>query len=59
MALRGMWASVFSKQDDRFGRLPKRLRAKIELEAAPPVAGEVATAAGLEAIVRKLRGGQA
>jgi 1-acyl-sn-glycerol-3-phosphate acyltransferase len=56
MALRGMWASVFSKQDARFGRLPKRLRAKIELEAAPPVPGETATAESLEAIVRQLRG---
>jgi 1-acyl-sn-glycerol-3-phosphate acyltransferase len=56
MAIRGMWASVFSKQHDRFGRLPKRLRARIELEAAPPVDGATATAASLEAIVRALRG---
>jgi 1-acyl-sn-glycerol-3-phosphate acyltransferase len=56
MALRGMWASVFSKQDDRWGRLPRRLRARIELEAAPPVDGATATAASLEALVRALRG---
>jgi len=56
MALRGMWASVFSKQNDRWGRLPKRLRARIELEAAPPVDGATATAQSLEAIVRALRG---
>jgi len=56
MALRGMWASVFSKQSERWGRLPKRLRARIELEAAPPVDGATATAASLEAIVRALRG---
>jgi 1-acyl-sn-glycerol-3-phosphate acyltransferase len=56
MALRGMWASVFSKQDDRWGRLPKRLRARIELEAAPPVDGATATAASLEEKVRALRG---
>ena len=59
MALRGMWASVFSKQDARWGRLPKRLRARIELEAGPPVDGATATAAQLEAIVRKLRGDKA
>jgi 1-acyl-sn-glycerol-3-phosphate acyltransferase len=59
MALRGMWASVFSKQDARWGRLPKRLRARIELEAAAPVPGESATAASLEAQVRALRGDRA
>ena len=58
MALRGMWASVFSKQHARWGRLPRRLRARIELEAAPPVDGATATAASLEAIVRALRGDQ-
>jgi 1-acyl-sn-glycerol-3-phosphate acyltransferase len=56
MALRGMWASVFSRQNDRWGRLPRRLRARIELEAAPPVDGATASAASLEAIVRNLRG---
>ena len=56
MALRGMWASVFSKQHERWGRLPKRIRARIELEAAPPVDGATATAASLEQIVRSLRG---
>ena len=59
MALRGMWASVFSKQDARWGRLPRRLRARIELEAGPPVPGETASAAQLEAIVRALRGDKA
>jgi 1-acyl-sn-glycerol-3-phosphate acyltransferase len=58
MALRGMWASVFSKQDSRWGRLPKRLRARIELEAGPPVAGATATAESLEVLVRALRGDQ-
>jgi 1-acyl-sn-glycerol-3-phosphate acyltransferase len=56
LALRGMWASVFSKQNAKWGRLPKRLRARIELEAAPPVDGATATAASLEQIVRALRG---
>jgi 1-acyl-sn-glycerol-3-phosphate acyltransferase len=56
LALRGMWASVFSKQNDKWGRLPKRLRARIELEAAPPVDGATVTAASLEALVRAQRG---
>jgi 1-acyl-sn-glycerol-3-phosphate acyltransferase len=56
LALRGMWASVFSKQDARWGRLPRRIRARIELEAGPPVDGATATAAQLEAIVRRMRG---
>jgi 1-acyl-sn-glycerol-3-phosphate acyltransferase len=56
MALRGMWASVLSRQSDRWGRLPKRLRARIELEAGPPVDGATATAESLEALVRALRG---
>jgi 1-acyl-sn-glycerol-3-phosphate acyltransferase len=59
MALRGVWASVFSKQDARWGRLPRRLRARIELEAGPPVPGETASAAQLEALVRALRGDKA
>jgi len=56
MALRGMWASVFSKQNAKWGRLPKRIRARIELEAAPPVDGATATRESLEALVRALRG---
>jgi 1-acyl-sn-glycerol-3-phosphate acyltransferase len=56
MALRGMWASMFSRREGRLLRLPRRLRARIELEAAPAIPGEQATAAQLEAIVRELRG---
>jgi 1-acyl-sn-glycerol-3-phosphate acyltransferase len=59
MALRGMWASVFSRQDARWGRLPKRIRAKIELEAGPPLDGATATAAQLEEIVKRMRGSHA
>jgi 1-acyl-sn-glycerol-3-phosphate acyltransferase len=59
MALKGMWASVLSKQSARWGRIPRRLRARIELVASPPVPGETATAASLEAIVRQLRGADA
>lgn len=58
MALRGMWASMWSRRDSALGRLrlPRRFRAAIEIEAAPPVDGATATAAALEAQVRALRG---
>ena len=61
MALKGMWASMFSRRDSRLGRLrvPRRFRARVELEAAPAIPGEQATAAQLEAIVRRLRGSNA
>jgi 1-acyl-sn-glycerol-3-phosphate acyltransferase len=57
MALKGMWASMWSRRDTRLGRLrvPRRLFAAVEVEAAPPVAGTEATAAMLEARVRALR----
>ncbi len=58
MALTGLWDSMWSKRDSRLGRLrvPRRLRAAVGVIAAPPVPGETATAASLEAIVRELRG---
>ncbi len=58
MALKGMWFSMFSRRDSRLGRLriPRRLRAKVEVVAAPPVDGATATAESLEATVRQLRG---
>ena len=61
MALKGMWASVWSRRDSTMGRLriPRRLRARVEVVAAPAVPGETATAAQLEAIVRRLRGDSA
>jgi 1-acyl-sn-glycerol-3-phosphate acyltransferase len=61
MALKGLWESMFSKRDSRLGRmrLPRRFRAQVELEAAPAVPGSEASAAGLEAIVRRLRGERA
>jgi len=60
MALRGMWASMWSKRDTRMGRmrLPRRLRAQVEVVADAPD-GHVATANALEASVRRLRGGTA
>lgn len=58
MALRGMWASMWSRRDSRLGRMrvPRRFRAHVEVVADAPVAGEQATAAALEAKVRALRG---
>jgi 1-acyl-sn-glycerol-3-phosphate acyltransferase len=58
MALRGMWASMWSRRDSRLrrARLPRRFRAPVEVVAAPPVDGATATAASLEAQVRALRG---
>lgn len=60
MALRGMWASMWSRRDTRLGRMrvPRRLRAHVEVMAGPPVDGAAATAEGLEAQVRTLRGDQ-
>lgn len=60
MALRGMWASMWSRRDTRLGRLrlPRRFRAAIEVEAIAPVPAADATAALLEAKVRALRGNQ-
>ena len=58
MALRGMWASMWSRRDSRLrrARLPRRFRAHVEVVAGPPVPPELATAAHLEARVRELRG---
>ncbi|MDQ3494580.1 MAG: MFS transporter [Pseudomonadota bacterium] len=58
MALRGMWASMWSRRDSRLrrARLPRRFRADVEVVAAPPVDGAVETAETLEARVRVLRG---
>lgn len=58
MALTGLWASMWSRRDSRLGRLraPRRLRARVGLEAAPPVPGEATNAAALEAQVRTMRG---
>ena len=58
MALRGMWASMWSRRDGRLGRmrLPRRLRARIDIVAAAPIDGRIASAALLESQVRALRG---
>jgi 1-acyl-sn-glycerol-3-phosphate acyltransferase len=61
LALRGMWDSMWSRQDSKLrrARLPRRFRAHIELVAGELVPAGEATAAGLEATVRELRGAQA
>lgn len=61
VALKGMWTSMFSKHDSKFGqlRVPRRIRAGIEVEAGPPVAGTEATAELLEAKVKTMRGNRA
>ncbi len=58
MALRGMWASMWSRRDSRLGRMrvPRRFRAHVDVAVAPPMPGEGVTAAALEAQVRALRG---
>jgi 1-acyl-sn-glycerol-3-phosphate acyltransferase len=58
MALRGMWASMWSRRDSKLrrARLPRRFRAHVEVVAAPAVDGATATAESLEAQVRVLRG---
>jgi 1-acyl-sn-glycerol-3-phosphate acyltransferase len=58
MALRGMWSSMWSRRDDRLGRMrvPRRFRAHVEVIAAAPVTGSDVTAEMLEARVRELRG---
>lgn len=58
MAVRGLWRSMWSRRASRLGRsrLPRRLRARIELVAGAPMDGSTLNAATLEAEVRKLRG---
>jgi 1-acyl-sn-glycerol-3-phosphate acyltransferase len=66
LALKGMWTSRWSRRDRPQGsgllarlRMPRRLRARVEIVAGPPVDGAIATAPALEAIVRELRGAAA
>jgi len=58
MALRGMWASIWSRRGSRLRllRIPGRLRAHVGLVVGPPIAAADASAAALEAIVKGLRG---
>jgi 1-acyl-sn-glycerol-3-phosphate acyltransferase len=61
VALKGMWASMFSKRDSKLGRLrvPRRIRAHIEVEAGQAIPAEQASAETLEAKVKILRGNRA
>lgn len=61
LALKNMWGSMWSKRDSRLGRMrvPRRLRAHVEVAAGEPVDGGIATAALLEDKVRTLRGADA
>ena len=63
MALKNMWGSMWSRRTnakqggalDRM-RVPRRLRAHVDVVAGEPVDGATATAQSLEAKVRELRG---
>ncbi len=61
MALRGMWRSMWSRRDSRLGRMrvPRRLRARIDIVAGAPIDGRIADASLLESRVRALRGADA
>ncbi|AXK72689.1 MFS transporter [Lysobacter sp. TY2-98] len=61
MALRGMWASMWSRRDGRLGRarVPRRFRAHVDVVADAPVDGANVTAESLEVQVRELRGSAA
>ena len=58
MALRGMWTSMWSRRDSRFGRMrvPRRFRAHVDVVAGPSIAPGDVTSELLEAKVRELRG---
>ena len=57
LALRGMWASMWSRRDTRVGRMrvPRRFRAHVELVAGEPMPAGTRKQA-LEARIRELRG---
>lgn len=57
LALRGLWASMWSRRDSRLGRMrvPRRFRARIELVAGAPLPPD-ADAREIELRVRELRG---
>jgi 1-acyl-sn-glycerol-3-phosphate acyltransferase len=57
LALRGMWASMWSRRETRLGRMrvPRRFRAHVELVAGAPLPPG-SDAKAMEARVRALRG---
>ena len=58
MALSGLWEGMWSRRDSRLRRmrLPRRLRARIGMSAAPAVPAAQVRAESLEQAVRELRG---
>ncbi|HZR33947.1 MAG TPA: MFS transporter [Nevskia sp.] len=58
VAVRGLWASMWSRRDSRMRRMrmPRRFRARIGLIADAPIQPGQLSAAALEAKVRELRG---
>ncbi|MCB1865092.1 MAG: MFS transporter [Chromatiales bacterium] len=57
MALRGLWGSLFSRSHGGLFRGgPRKLWARVELIAGPPLPGAGLTVATLESTVRELRG---
>ena len=58
IALRGMWTSMWSQRDSKLSRMrvPRRLRAHVELIIGAPIPATQASAELLEATVRELRG---
>jgi 1-acyl-sn-glycerol-3-phosphate acyltransferase len=58
IALRGMWDSMWSQRDSKLRRMrvPRRLRAHVELIIGAPIPAAQASAELLEATVRELRG---
>lgn len=61
IALKGMWASMFSKRNSKLGqlRVPHRFRAHIEVEAGPALPADQVKAEILELKVKTLRGDRA
>jgi 1-acyl-sn-glycerol-3-phosphate acyltransferase len=59
IALCNLWGSLFSRRDPLHKRRPYKLWAKIELRIGPPIPPADATAANVEAAVRRLRGDNA
>lgn len=61
IALKGMWTSMFSKRDSKFAqlRVPRRIRARIEVEAGPAIPASEVSAELLEAKVKSMRGNRA
>lgn len=57
LAIRGLWGSFFSRKEGKAMRgLPRKLRAKITLIAAPPILPDALALDSLQQQVEKLRG---